>query len=107
MENNGLILNISSNRGSFHDENKNSTANYGYRASKAALNMLTLALSQDLPDGIFTVAVHPGGVKTDMNPLGPTNPVDAANDIIFTFVKSWQPNMNGGFYYSDGTNYPY
>ena len=102
-----LILNISSNRGSFHDEDQNSSPNYGYRASKAALNMLTVALSEDLPKDIFTVAVHPGGVKTDMNPIGPTDPTNAAKEIIETFIDSWDESMNGRFFNRDGSIFPY
>lgn len=106
MKDGGLVLNISSCRASFHDHEENSTANYGYRASKVALNMFTQALSEDLPNGIVTVAVHPGGVLTDMNPAGPTDPIEAASEIVETFVEHWRPEMNGGFYNRDGSEYP-
>jgi len=40
---------------------------YPYRASKAALNMVTKSLSVDLAgDRIMPVALHPGWVRTDM-----------------------------------------
>ncbi len=40
---------------------------YGYRESKAALNMLTRTLANELkPEGFTCVAVHPGWVQTDM-----------------------------------------
>ncbi|KAK7020609.1 hypothetical protein SK128_025281 [Halocaridina rubra] len=40
---------------------------YGYRASKAAINMITKALAEDFgKDGILFIAMHPGWVQTDM-----------------------------------------
>lgn len=41
-----FVVNISSNRASFSDENE--IGNYGYRASKIALNMMTLCSLMDL-----------------------------------------------------------
>jgi len=44
-----------------------SVAWYGYRMSKAAVNMLAVNLSSELADdNIAVVAIHPGWVKTDM-----------------------------------------
>lgn len=41
---------------------------YGYRASKAALNMINASLASDLKqDKIGTFVLHPGFVKTDMS----------------------------------------
>jgi RNA-binding protein with serine-rich domain 1 len=40
---------------------------YGYRASKAALNMINASLAVDLkPDGIGAFVLHPGFVMTDL-----------------------------------------
>ena len=40
---------------------------YGYRESKAALNMFTRTLANELkPDGFTCLTVHPGWVQTDM-----------------------------------------
>lgn len=102
---NSFIVNISSNRASFHDEFENTTANYGYRASKLALNMLTFALVKDLPSNISTFAVHPGDVCTDMNPDGSMKPVESAEAII-RIVQRWKPDFNGKFLRYDGTLYP-
>jgi NAD(P)-dependent dehydrogenase (short-subunit alcohol dehydrogenase family) len=47
---------------------------YAYRASKTALNMFTAAARNELRnDGIRTILLHPGWVKTDMG--GPNAPV--------------------------------
>jgi len=60
-----VVANITSKMGSMED---NTSGNhYAYRASKAALNMITKSLSVDLSkDRIIAYAIHPGWVQTDM-----------------------------------------
>ncbi len=42
-------------------------ANYGYKMSKAALNMAAMCLATDLaPEGIAVMLLHPGAVATDL-----------------------------------------
>ncbi|XP_030621733.1 uncharacterized protein zgc:158868 [Chanos chanos] len=57
---------------------------YPYRASKAALNMLTRCLAEDFKkDGILVMALHPGWVKTDMGgPQAPLLVVDSAKGML-------------------------
>ena len=56
---------ITSRMGSIEDNT--SGGMYGYRMSKAALNMAGKSLSEDLKDNDITVLLlHPGYVKTDM-----------------------------------------
>jgi NAD(P)-dependent dehydrogenase (short-subunit alcohol dehydrogenase family) len=67
----GLVLNISSRRGSLTMQAgglaKGSGCSYSYRISKAAQNMLTLCLADDLEDdGITVAAIHPGRLLTKM-----------------------------------------
>lgn len=100
-----FIINISSCRASFHDEFANSNANYGYRASKIALNMMTFASLQDLPENIKTFAVHPGSVKTDMNPGGTEPPLEATENII-SITDNWDDDFNGKFMRYNGELYP-
>ncbi len=63
-----IVANISSRAGSLaegtlHDDD----GDYAYRCSKAALNMATVKLAQDLKgDGISVLSLHPGWVQTDM-----------------------------------------
>lgn len=58
-----IVVNISSLMGSI-DDNKSGRA-YGYRMSKAALNMFTKTLARDFPE-IISVCLHPGWVQTEM-----------------------------------------
>ena len=100
----GFIINISSNRASFHDEYPNLTGNYGYRASKIALNMFTFASLRDLPKNVKTFAVHPGNVKTDMNPGGTDLAYTQAKRIV-AITRNWKDEFNGKFLRYDGQYY--
>lgn len=63
-----VVANISSRAGSIAEGTlDDDDGDYAYRCSKAALNMATVKLSQDLrADGITVLSLHPGWVKTDM-----------------------------------------
>lgn len=100
-----FVINISSYRASFHDEVNEPTANYGYRGSKVALNMMTYASVLDLPPNIKTFAVNPGDMKTDMNPDGLEDPNIQAKKII-EITNNWDEDYNGKFLKFDGTLYP-
>lgn len=57
----GVLVNYTSARG------RNPAAEVApYCASKAAVESMTLALAQELPEGLAAVAVNPGVVNTDM-----------------------------------------
>lgn len=100
-----FVVNVSSCRASYHDEYENSSGNYGYRASKTALNMMTFCSLHDLPDNVKTFAVHPGGVKTDMNPDGEDLPYGQAEKII-DITKDWKEKFNGKYLRYSGEFYP-
>lgn len=57
---------------------------YAYRMSKAAMNMATAQLAQELQgDGIAVVTLHPGHVQTDMGGTSaPVTPDDSAAGLI-------------------------
>ncbi len=61
-----LVINISSTMGSIERNTWGTTI--GYRASKAALNMINKTMAVDFAkQGLTFVVLHPGYVKTDMN----------------------------------------
>ncbi|MBM4109361.1 MAG: SDR family oxidoreductase [Phycisphaerae bacterium] len=82
-----LVVNISSHLGSIGANAGGSS--YSYRASKAALNMLTACMAIDLRErGVTCVAMHPGWVRTDMGgPKAPLLPAQAAADLLATFDR--------------------
>lgn len=104
ISNPAFVINISSRRASFQNEIENEFANYGYRASKIALNMMTACSVQDFPSNIRTFSVHPGSVRTEMNPDGEDDPKTQAKKII-AITESWDEDWNGRFMRYDGTPY--
>ena len=88
------IVNISSETGSIE---KNLTGGrYIYRISKSALNALTKNMSNDLYKKykIEVIAIHPGLIKTKMNPKGLIKSSNCAVKIINLLTRS---NLNGKF----------
>lgn len=75
-----IIANISSAYGSIQLNNRGDS--YAYRASKAALNAVTKCLAVDLQDkGVSVFSIHPGSVRTDMNPGGQISPAESVQGI--------------------------
>lgn len=100
-----FIINISSCRASYHGEMVDRNPNYGYKASKAALNMFTYNLTRELPKNVKTFAVHPGDMKTDMNPDGPQSSKLQAKRIL-RIIDNWKEENNGLFLRWSGERYP-
>jgi NAD(P)-dependent dehydrogenase (short-subunit alcohol dehydrogenase family) len=95
------IINISSSLGSIsirkgHDH-------YAYSASKAALNMLTRTIANELaPRGVTTVAISPGWVRTEMGgEKAPLLPEESARSLTET-IRKIGPESNGEFLDRDG-----
>ncbi len=100
----GCVVNISSERASF--ANQNTRANYGYCASKVALYMMTKELTFDLdPLGVGVFCIDPGWVKTDMSPNGTQEPQAAAHKIL-DVAERLQAHQNGHFLDNTGGVYP-
>ncbi|XP_033913285.3 C-signal [Acipenser ruthenus] len=81
---------------------------YPYRASKAALNMLTRCVAVDLtPEGILCMAVHPGWVQTDMG--GPDALLSKEESIngVLSVIGSLSEKNNGGFLDYTGQTLPW
>lgn len=97
---------VSSRVGSLADNG--SGGNYGYRMSKAAVNMAGVNLAHDLrPRGITVVLLHPGYVGTDMtNHTGPTAPGDAAAGLIAR-IDEVDMSGTGTFWHAEGYELPW
>ena len=101
-----LIANMSSGVASI--TNNTWSTMYPYRPSKAALNMVTKSLSVDLADdGIMTVALHPGWVRTDMGGPNATLTVEQSVQGLITVIASLDDSKNGGFYDFSGKALPW
>ena len=76
-----IIANLSSIYGSVA-LNADSSNFCIYRASKAALNSVTKCLANAFRElGITVISIHPGSVRTDMNPDGRISPKESVNGI--------------------------
>nr|XP_011422365.2 C-factor-like [Crassostrea gigas] len=85
--NKAAIVNISSILGSIA-ENK-SGGMYGYRPSKAAMNMVTKSLHEELKNkGILVAALHPGWVRTGIGgPEATLSPEESIKDCLNVLSK--------------------
>jgi NAD(P)-dependent dehydrogenase (short-subunit alcohol dehydrogenase family) len=81
---------------------------FGYRASKAALNMLNKALSVELESEGFTcVAMHPGWVQTDMGGAGATlTPAESVAGMV-AVIAGLDASKNGAFIDYQGQALPW
>ena len=100
------VVNISSIMGSIG--HNSSGGSYIYRSSKAALNMVTKTLSNDLAERGFTVvSFHPGWVQTDMGGEGaditPAQAVAGMRKVIAGLTTA----DNGKFFNYDGQSLPW
>ena len=89
------VINITSRLASIE---LNSGNYYGYRESKAALNMFTKTLAAELgPEGFICLALHPGWVRTDMGGqnanLSPEESVSSMRKVI----DGLTPGDNGAY----------
>lgn len=98
---------ITSRMGSI-DDNSSGGA-YGYRMSKAALNMAGKSLAVDLKGrGVSVVILHPGMVKTDMigGHGGQVEPAEAARGLLERI--DWVTlETSGTFWHANGQRLPW
>lgn len=97
---------ITSRMGSMTDNT--SGGYYGYRMSKAALNMAGVSLAHDLKPADITVGLfHPGYVQTEMvNYGGDVSATDASASIIER-IEQLTLADSGSFYHANGDVLPW
>lgn len=97
---------ITSRMGSVADNT--SGGRYGYRMSKAALNIASVSLAHDLRSkGVAVGIIHPGLVGTDMiGGFGDLTPDQAAERIIQRIDQLTLEN-SGSFWHSNGETLPW
>ena len=97
---------ITSRMGSMGDNS--SGGSYGYRMSKAALNMASTSLAYDLREkGIAIAILHPGWVRTDMTKgKGHLDPEEAAQNLVERMDQLTMENT-GTFWHSHGKVLPW
>ena len=101
-----MIAGLSSNLGSIAENERGNF--YGYRESKAGLNMFTKTLAAELgPEGFICIVLTPGWVQTDMG--GPNAPLAPADSIagMKAVLDRLTPADNGTFWSYDGRQMPW
>ncbi len=106
LNNGSKVVLITSRMGSIEDNTSGS--HYGYRMSKAALNMAGKSLAVDLKDrGIAVGIIHPGWVQTDMTGQTGHYTVDQAAQQIIARIDGLSISTSGSFWHSDGSILPW
>lgn len=96
---------VTSRMGSIADNS--SGGYYGYRISKAAVNMIGMTLSRDLGEhGIAVALLHPGMVATDMTGGQGIEPKTAAGGLIQR-IDELSIENSGGFWHAEGFVLPW
>ncbi len=101
-----IIVNITSLMGSI--ERNTRGIGYGYRESKAALNMFTRSLANELKDEQFRcITMSPGWVKTDMG--GPSARLTPAESIagMIKVIGGLTADDSGEFFTHNGDRLPW
>ena len=99
------VVLITSRMGSLGDNS--SGAYYGYRMSKAALNMAGINLAKDLqPRGIAVFIIHPGMVATEMTG-GQGIAVEKAAEMLVKRIEVLTLRDSGGFFHANGEILPW
>ncbi len=91
----GRIVNLSSGWGSF---NEGLTGPSAYAVSKAALNALTLTLSQSLPQSVKVNSICPGWVRTDMGGAGASRSPEKGAETAIWLATLPDDGPSGGFF---------
>jgi NAD(P)-dependent dehydrogenase (short-subunit alcohol dehydrogenase family) len=105
MTKGGKVAIITSRSGSIGDNG--SGGMYGYRMSKAAVNMAGVNMALELkPKGISVALLHPGMVNTDMGSGGGIEPHVSAGRLIARIDEMTMDNT-GRFLHAEGYELPW
>ena len=105
LEEGSKVFIITSRMGSIDDND--SGGSYGYRMSKAAVNMAGKSLSVDLKDaGIAVFLLHPGWVSTEMTG-GTGIPVEESAKGLIERMDTLDINQTGSFWHQEGYELPW
>ncbi len=97
---------VTSRMGSIDDNDSGGT--YGYRMSKAAVNIAGKSLAIDLePNGVSIALLHPGYVRTDMT--GNNGLIDAQESALglIAIMDSLSIETSGRFWHTNGEELPW
>jgi NAD(P)-dependent dehydrogenase (short-subunit alcohol dehydrogenase family) len=89
-------------------EDNTSGGYYGYRLSKAAVNMIGKSLAVDLkPRGVAVALLHPGYVKTKMTSFNGEITPDVSAQGLIKVMDALTLETSGGFWHTNGQRLPW
>ena len=96
---------VTSRMGSIEDNT--SGGYYGYRMSKAAVNIAGMSLSRDLKDrGVAVALLHPGMVATEMTG-GQGVPTEHSASGLIARMDELELSSTGAFWHAEGQRLPW
>lgn len=100
------VICVTSGMGSISDNTRGGA--YGYRMSKAALNMAMKSLSVDFSSrGLSVAVINPGWVRTDMGGSGAMIDAPTSVSMMLARIDAMTPSDNGAFLDYKGGTLPY
>jgi len=88
-------------------EDNTSGGMYGYRISKAGVNMVGKSLAEDLRDQNIAVRIlHPGMVATEMTGRNGIPPAESASGLLAR-IDELTINTTGEFWHANGERLPW
>jgi NAD(P)-dependent dehydrogenase (short-subunit alcohol dehydrogenase family) len=97
---------LTSRMGSIADNT--SGGHYGYRMSKAALNMAGMSLARDLQDkGVAVALLHPGYVRTDMTGGHGQLSADESAALLIARLDGLHVGNSGTYWHANGEVLPW
>ena len=105
LEDGSKVAIVTSRVGSIEDNG--SGGNWGYRASKTAVNMIGTNLMHELrPRGVAVGLLHPGLVATDMTGNHGISAAESASGLIAR-IDELSMETSGGFWHAEGYTLPW
>jgi NAD(P)-dependent dehydrogenase (short-subunit alcohol dehydrogenase family) len=100
------IAMMTSRMGSVTDNTSGSR--YGYRISKAALNIASVSLAHDLKsEGVAIAILHPGYVKTEMTGMSGLIDTEESVDGLMQRIDALSLENSGTFWHTNGDVLPW
>lgn len=108
----GKIINMSSRLGSLTKTSDGEFIgrkfSYSYRMAKAAQNMLSICLNNELKDShIGVISIHPGLITTDSGASDATEPVHEAVKRLRKFIENAHQKDFGTYQYPGHGSFPW
>lgn len=107
-----VVVNLSSRMASLTQTARgdywNRSFSYAYRVSKAAQNMLTICMNEELKGfGIGIAAVHPGKLNTRASSTNADMTIEEGAMNLYRFIDSMNEKDHGRFLYPFVEEYPW